>query len=179
MSQWQPARAVDLVLRFNSDFGPAMRAAVEGATGANLPPEDRCREACRALARGVGVATHAYLWAAPEVPVTHVRLPVDVDADGTLVALRIRLNTPMNSPVDYSNGQSVATLLQTLMGLPRGSLAGVDVAFPAPATMGEAGPLLTMLNPSTLPGQKLCEYCRNPMPDYEVQCRSCGARAER
>ncbi len=179
MSQWQPARVVDLVLRFNSDFGPAMRAAVEGVKGATMAPEDQCREACRALARGVGVATHAYVWSAPDVPITHVRLPVDIDADGTLIALRIRLNVPMNSPVDYSNGQAVAGLLQSLMGLPRGSLAGVDVAFPAPATMGEAGPLLTMLNPATLPGQKLCEYCRNPMPDYEVQCRSCGGRSEK
>ncbi len=179
MSQWQPARAVDLVLRFNSDFGPAMRASVEGLKGASMAPEDQAREACRALARGVGVATHAYVWAAPDIPVTHVKLPVNADEDGTLIALRLKLNVPMTSPIDYSNGQAVAGLLQSIMGLPRGSVAGVDIAFPANATMGESAPLLTTLNPTTLPGQKLCEYCRNPMPDYEVQCRSCGGRSER
>ena len=99
MSQWQPARAVDIVLRFNSDFGPAMRASVEGLKGASMAPEDQAREACRALARGVGVATHAYVWAAPDIPVTHVKLPVDVDEDGTLIALRLRLNVPMTSPI--------------------------------------------------------------------------------
>ncbi len=179
MSNWQPARVVDLVLRFNSDFGPAMRASVEAAKGSSLPPEEQARELCRALARGVGVATHAYVWGAPDVPITHVRLPVNADEDGTLVALRLWLNVPMTSPVDYSNGQAVAGLLQSLMGLARGSIAGAELAFPAPAREGEPGPLLTTLNPTTLPGQKLCEYCRNPMPDYEVQCRSCGGRAER
>lgn len=179
MSNWQPTRVVDLVLRFNSDFGPAMRASVEGVKASRLPPEEQCREACRALARGVGVATHAYVWAAPQVPVTHVRLPVNADDDGTLIALRLSLNVPMQSPIDYSNGTAVAQLLQSLMGLPRGSLAGVELAFPEPARGGEAGPLLTTLNPTTLPGQKLCEYCRNPMPDYEVQCASCGGRVER
>ncbi len=179
MSNWQPARVVDLVLRFNSDFGPAIRMTLEASRGAHLSPEDQAREACRGLARGVGVATHAYVWAAPQVPITHVRLPVDVDPDGTLIALRLHLNVPMNAPVDYSNGTAVAQLLQTLMGLPRGSLAGAELAFPAPALGGEAGPLLTALDAATLPGQKLCAYCRNPMPDYEVECRSCGARAER
>lgn len=179
MSNWQPARVVDLVLRFNSDFGPAMRAAVEGVKASSFAPEDQCREACRALARGVGVATHAYVWGAPDMALTHVRLPVNADEDGTVIHLRLRLNVPMTTPIDYSNGTAVAGLLQTLMGLPRGSLAGVEVGFPAPANGGEAGPLLTTLNPTTLPGQKLCEYCRNPMPDYEVQCASCGGRAER
>ncbi len=179
MTQWQPARVVDIVLRFNSDFGPAMRAAVEAVHASPMAHEDKAREACRAVARGVGVATHAYVWAAPQVPVTHVRLPVNADVDGTLLALRLHLNVPMTQPVDYSNGQAVAGLLNALMGLPRGSLAGVEIAFPEPSRMDEPGPLLTTLNPETLPGQKLCAYCRNPMPDYEVECRSCGGRAER
>ena len=179
MSNWQPARVVDVVLRFNPDFGPAMRAQLEGVGGGHLSPEDGAREACRILSRAVGVATHAYVWAAPQMRVTHVRLPVNADEDGTLIALRLHLNVPMTQPVDFSNGQQVAGLLQSLMGLARGSIAGAEVAFPAPAREGENGPLLTTLNPRTLPGQKLCEYCRNPMPDYEVQCKSCGGRAEK
>lgn len=180
VSQWQPARVVDFVLRFNSDFGPALKMAVEGVRGSQMPPEDQAREACRAIARGVGVATHAYVWSAPPQPLTHVKVPVDISGDeGTMIALRLHLNVPMNSPIDYSSGQQVAGLLQSLMGLPRGSLAGVEIGFPAPSNAGEPGPLLTMLNPKTLPGQKLCEYCRNPMPAYEVQCANCGGRAEK
>ena len=177
MSNWQPARVVDVVLRFNPDFGPAMKASVEGVLRTALAPEDQAREACRVIARGVGVATHAYVWAAPQMPVTAVKLPVEVMDDGVIVALRLALNTPMNSPVDYTNGQQVAGLLQALMGLPRGSLAGVTIAFP-PGASDAQGPLLSMLNPRPLPGQKLCEFCRNPMPAYEVQCASCGARSE-
>ena len=70
---------------------------------------------------------------------SHVRLPVNADEDGTVIHLRLRLNVPMTTPIDYSNGTAVAGLLQTLMGLPRGSLAGVEVGFPAPANGGEAG----------------------------------------
>ena len=126
MSNWQPARVVDVVLRFNPDFGPAMRAQLEGVGGGHLSPEDGAREACRILSRAVGVATHAYVWAAPQMPVTHVRLPVNADEDGTLIALRLHLNVPMTQPVDFSNGQQVAGLLQALMGLARGSIAGAD-----------------------------------------------------
>ncbi len=176
MSNWQPARVVDVVLRFNADFGPAMKASVEGATNARLAPEQQARECLRAIARGVGVATHAYVWAAPQVPVTEVKLPSDVMDDGVVVALRLALNTPMNTPIDYTDGHQVQGLLQALMGLPPGALAGVTAAFP-PASSRANGPLLSMLNPRTLPGQKLCEYCRNPMPAYEVQCGSCGARS--
>lgn len=176
MSNWQPARVVDVVLRFNPDFGPAMKASLEGVQRGALAPEDQAREACRVIARGVGVATHAYVWAAPQVPVAAVKLPVDVMDDGVVIALRLGLNTPMNNPIDYTDGQQIAGLLQALMGLPRGSLAGVQIAFP-PGSSDAQGPLLSMLNPRTLPGQKLCEYCRNPMPAYEVQCGSCGARS--
>lgn len=176
MSTWQPARVVDVILRFNPDFGPAMRASLEGVLRTALAPEDQAREACRVIARGVGVATHAYVWAAPQMPVTAVKLPVEVMDDGVILALRLSLNTPMNSPVDYTNGEQVAGLLNALMGLPRGSLAGVTACFP-PGSSDAQGPLLSMLNPRTLPGQKLCEYCRNPMPAYEVQCGSCGARS--
>ena len=119
------------------------------------------------------------MWAAPQIPLTHVKLPVNASDDGTHIALRLHLNVPMTQPVDYSNGNAVAGLMQALMGLPRGSLAGVELGFPEVARMGEAAPLLTTLNPESLPGQKLCEFCRNPMPDYEVECRSCGARATR
>ncbi len=176
MSNWQPARVVDVVLRFNPDFGPAMKASVEGVLRTQLAPEDQAREACRVIARGVGVATHAYVWAAPQMPVTAVKLPVDVYDDGVIIALRLALNTPMNNPIDYTNGEQIAGLLQALMGLPRGSLAGVTVAFP-PGSSDAQGPLLSMLNARTLPGQKLCEFCRNPMPAYEVLCASCGARS--
>lgn len=179
MSTWSPARVVDLVLRFNSDFGPSLRAAVEGVAASALAPEDRAREACRAIARGVGVATHAYVWAAPNLPLTAVRLPVDVDpSEGTLVHLRLQLNVPMTTPIDYTQGTQVQGLLQGLMGLPRGSLAGVEIGFPVPAEGGAQGPLLSPLNPRTLPGQKLCSYCRNPMPAYETRCQSCGAHVE-
>jgi hypothetical protein len=178
MSNWQPARVIDLALRFNNDFGPAMRVALEGVKQASFAPEDQCREAVRAIARGVGVATHGYLWSAPEMALTHVRQPVDVDNDATMIALRMYLNVPMNNPVDYTNGQAIAGFLQSLMGLPRGSLVRVEIQFPAIALLGEPSPLLSAINPATLPGQKLCPYCRNPMPDYEVQCRSCGARTE-
>lgn len=177
MSTWQPTNVVDVVLRFDRDYGPAMRATAEGALRGNLPPDEQGREVLRGLARGVGVATHAYVWAAPPQPLTHVRLPVDTDEDGTHVAARIHLNVPMTQPVNYADGNAVAALLQTLVGLPRGSLARVELGFPAVAKLGEPSPLLTTLNPETLPGQKLCPYCRNPMPDYEVECRSCGARA--
>ena len=179
MSQWTPARAVDFILRFNSDFGPSLRAAVEGVKSASMPHEDQAREACRAIARGVGVATHAYVWAAPNVPVTAVKLPVDVDpAEGTLIHLRLHLNTPMNTPIDYTQGTQVQGLLQALMGLPRGALAGVEIGFPEAAEGGAPAPLLSPLNPRTLPGQKLCAYCRNPMPAFETRCESCGARVE-
>lgn len=179
MSNWTPARIVDFILRFNGDFGPSLRAAVENVSRMSLPPEDQCREACRAIARGVGVATHAYVWAAPQVPVSAVRLPVDVDPhEGTLIHLRIHLNMPMNTPIDYTQGTQVQGLLQSLMGLPKGALAGVEIGFPGPAEGGAQGPLLSPLNPRTLPGQKLCAYCRNPMPAFETRCESCGARAE-
>jgi hypothetical protein len=179
MSNWQPAHMIDVVLRFNVDLGPIMRSAVEAALNASFAAEDKAREVCRALARGVGEATHAYVWAAPDIALTHVRLPSNADDDGTTIALRLRLAVPMTQPIDYSNGTAVAGFLQSLMALPRGSLVGVDVTWPAPARAGEPSPLLTTLNPTTLPGQKLCAYCRNPMPDYEVQCASCGARADR
>jgi hypothetical protein len=179
MSNWTPARVVDFILRFNADFGPSLRAALEGVAAAALPPEEKCREACRAIARGVGVATHAYVWAAPNMPVTAVRLPVDVDpTEGAMIHLRIALNVPMNTPIDYTQGTQVQGLLQSLMGLPRGSLAGVEITFPGPAEGSAQGPLLSPLNPRTLPGQKLCAYCRNPMPAYETLCQSCGARVE-
>jgi len=177
VSAWQPAHVVDVVLRFDRDYGPAMRATAEGALRSALPPEGQCRELLRGLARGVGVATHAYVWAAPQIPLTHVKLPVDVDDDGTHVAARLFLNVPMTQPVNYADGNAIAGLLQALVGLPNGSLARAELTFPEPAKMGEPAPLLTALNPETLPGQKLCAYCRNPMPDYEVECRSCGARA--
>lgn len=177
MSNWQPARVVDVVLRFDRDFGPAMRATVEGALRASLSPEDQCREVLRGIARGVGVATHGYVWPAPQIPLTHVKLPVDVSEDGTHIALRIHLNVPMTQPVNYADGNAIAGFLQTMVGLPRGALVRVEVTFPEVARLGEPAPLLTAINPETLPGQKLCAYCRNPMPDYEVACRSCGARA--
>lgn len=179
MSQWTPARVVDFILRFNSDFGPSLRAAVEGVKSASMPHEDQAREACRAIARGVGVATHAYVWAAPNMPVTAVKLPVDVDpGDGTLIHLRLHLNMPMNTPIDYTQGTQVQGLLQALMALPRGGLAGVEIGFPGAAEGDVQGPLLSPLNPRTLPGQKLCSFCRNPMPAYETRCESCGARVE-
>jgi len=178
MSNWQPARVVDFVLRFDADIGGAIKMGVEAIKNASMPPEDQAREACRAIARGVGRATHAYVWAAPQMPLTHVKLPVDVDPAGPVIHLRLHLNVPMQSPIDWTNGQAVAGLLQSLMGLPRGSLARVEVGFPVPAESGENGPVLSMVNPRTLPGQKLCGYCRNPMPAYEVQCGSCGARAQ-
>lgn len=176
MSTWQPARVVDVVLRFDRDYGPAMRATVEAALRSTLSPEDQCREVLRGLARGVGVATHAYVWPAPQIPLTHVKLPVDTDEDGTHIAARISLNTPTSQAVNYADGNAVAGFLQGLLGQPRGSLVRAEVTFPEPARLGEPAPLLTALNPETLPGQKLCAYCRNPMPDYEVMCMSCGAR---
>lgn len=179
MSQWQPARAVDVVLRFNSDFGPALRASIEGVGAARMPPEQTAREACRVLARAVGVATHAYVWAAPQGrQVTVVKVPHTADDGGTVIALRLHLNTPMNSPIDYSNGQQIQGLLQALMGLPQGSFAGAELSFPPAEYDATDCPLLVTLNAQTLPGQKLCGYCRSPMPAYEVQCTNCGGRAE-
>ncbi|MBL8603000.1 MAG: hypothetical protein JNK72_13835 [Myxococcales bacterium] len=178
MSNWQPARIIDIVLRFENDLGPALKMALSGIRDASSPPEDRAREALRTLARGVGRATHAYVWAAPNMQLTHARLPVEIDPACTLLHVRLHMNMPMNAPIDWTNGQAVAGLLQSLMGLPRGALQMAEIGFPAVAGQGENGPLLSMMNPRTLPGQKLCEYCKNPMPAYETQCRNCGARVE-
>ena len=178
MSNWQPAHVVDVVLRFDPDYGPALRATAEAALRSAHGPEEQCRELLRGLGRAVGVATHGYVWAAPAIPLQHVKLPVDADEGGTHIAARLYLNVPMTQPVNYADGHAIAGLLQALVGLPRGSLVRAELGFPAVAKMGEPAPLLTALNPATLPGQKLCPYCRNPMPDYEVECRSCGARAE-
>jgi hypothetical protein len=179
MSQWTPARVVDFILRFNSDFGPSLRAAVEGVKSASMPHEDQAREACRAIARGVGVATHAYVWAAPNMPVTAVKLPVDVDpSDGTLIHLRLHLNMPMNTPIDYTQGTQVQGLLQSLMGLPRGGLAGVEIGFPGAAEGDVQGPLLSPLNPRTLPGRSSARSAATPCPRTRPAARGCGARVE-
>ena len=173
---WQPARVVDFVLRFGPDLGPAMRSVINGLKGGRLGPEDLAREACRALARAVGGATHAYVNAAGQGPLT-VRLPTNAPADeGAVIAMRLTLNVPMTQPIDNANGQQVAGLIQALLGLPRGSIANAELCFPEVSRDARA-PLLTTLNSATLPGHKLCPFCRNPMPDYEVQCASCGARA--
>ena len=174
---WQPTREVDVVLRFRTDFGPALKASLESVGQSHLAPEGRARDCLRVLARAVGVASHAYVGAA-RGPLTGVRLPTNAfDDDGMLIALRLHLAVPMTQPIDYSNGAQVAGLLQAIMGLAAGSIVGADVTFP-PGDTDPSAPLLTTLNPQTLPGQKLCAYCRNPMPAYEVKCASCGGRAE-
>lgn len=179
MSQWQPTRTVDIIVRFNSDFGPSLRASLEALGSAQMPPEQSSREALRVLARAIGVATHAYVWSAPaDTPVTVVKVPQNAEEDGTVIALRLQLNTPMNSPIDYSNGQQLQGLLQALMGLPQGSLAGSTLSFPPASYSSSNCPMLVTLNAQTLPGQKLCIYCRSPMPAFEVQCTNCGGRAE-
>ncbi|MBI5516125.1 MAG: hypothetical protein HY909_20240 [Deltaproteobacteria bacterium] len=174
---WQPTNTVDLVLRFGGDFGPALRAMLQNALGSALDPEGRAREGLRVLARAVGTATHAYIGGASPHALTGVRLPTNADDDGELLGIRLRLGTYMNTPVDASNGAQVQGLLQALLGLPRGSIVAAEALTLAPSREAQA-PVLSTLNPRTLPGQKLCAYCRNPMPAYEVQCSSCGARAE-
>jgi len=172
---WQPTREVHVALRFGTDYGPTLKASVEAAGASHLPPEGRAREQLRVLARAVGVATHAYVGAA-QGPLTTVRTPMDTD-EGVVIALRLHLNVPMTQPIDQANGQQVAGLLQAIMGLAPGSIAGAELTFPE--VTGQPGaPVMAGLNPRTLPGQKLCDYCRNPMPAYEVQCHNCGGRAE-
>lgn len=173
---WQPTREVDVVLRFGPDYGPALKSSVEASASSHLPPEGRAREDLRVLARAVGVATHAYVGASRGV-LQGVRLPVNAYDDGVVIALRLHLQVPMTQPIDYSNGQQVAGLLQAIQGLAPGSIVSAEVTFP-PGVTEPTAPVLTTLNPQTLPGQKLCAYCRNPMPAYEVQCQSCGGRAE-
>jgi hypothetical protein len=174
---WQPTNTVDLVLRFGGDFGPALRSMLQNAAGSALGPEERARESLRILARAVGTATHAYIGGATAQALTSVRLPSNADDDGVLLGLRLRLGTYMNTPVDASNGAQVQGLLHALLGLPRGQVVSAEALLPAPGREASA-PVLSTLNPRTLPGQKLCGYCRNPMPAYEVQCSACGGRAE-
>ena len=89
MSNWQPAHVVDVVLRFDPDYGPALRATAEAALRSAHGPEEQCRELLRGLGRAVGVATHGYVWAAPAIPLQHVKLPVDADEGGTHIAARL------------------------------------------------------------------------------------------
>ena len=173
---WQPTRTVDFVLRFDAELGPAMKSMLQNLSGSRLTPEDHAREACRVLARAVGGATHAYVGAATQTPMTAIRQPSNADDDGVLLGVRLDLNVPMNNPVDGSDGNAVAGLLNALIGLPRGSISRGEVLFPE--VLRGPGPVLSTINPTTLPGQKLCPYCKNPMPDYEVQCMNCGARME-
>lgn len=173
---WQPTRTVDFVLRFDADLGPTIQSMLANLSGARMSPEEVAREACRILARAVGGATHAYVAAATPGPLTAIRLPSNADEDGVMLGVRLHLNVPMNNPVDPSNGNAVAGLLQALIGLAKGSIASAELL--RPEILRGAGPVLSTINPTTLPGQKLCPYCKNPMPDYEVQCMNCGGRSQ-
>ncbi len=173
---WQPTRDVDVILRFGSDFGPALQSSIQNTAASHLSPEDSARESLRVLSRAVGVATHAAVTAA-HGPLTGVRVPREAMDDGVVIALRLHLNVPMTQPIDPSDGRQVAGLLQAIQGLAPGSIASAEGIFPGVVTEG-AVPVLAVINPQTLPGQKLCDYCRNPMPAYEVQCPTCGARSQ-
>ena len=41
MSNWQPARVVDFVLRFDADIGGAIKMGVEAIKNASMPPKTR------------------------------------------------------------------------------------------------------------------------------------------
>ena len=84
---------------------------------------------------------------------------------------------PLEPTITDDNGNfraQVLVLPGDLTG-PRTLIATVSVATGTGLTA--KAPFMVTLNGATLPGHKLCPYCRNPMPDYEVQCPSCGARA--
>lgn len=172
---WQPAYAVDFVIRFGEDMAPTMRSVLDGLRAGRMPPEDLARETARAIARAMGATTHAYIAPVGQQPLAAVRVPVNAVDDGLIVDLRLYLNLPMTQAVDPANAQAIAATLQAIVGLPRGSIRGAEVAYLEVAR--ENAPLLTTLNTRTLPGQKLCHFCRNPMPDYETFCQSCGGRA--